>query len=47
MYCDIGYFVSIFCMVCVETLFLGTHTLSIRFDLKTGCDRVVPEPCQP
>jgi hypothetical protein len=25
-------------MVCVETWFLGTHTMSIRFGLKTGCD---------
>jgi hypothetical protein len=25
-------------MVCVEILFLGTHTMSIWFGLKTGCD---------
>jgi hypothetical protein len=33
-------------MVCVETLFLGTHTMNIQFGFKTECDIVASELCQ-
>jgi hypothetical protein len=36
IYCDIGYSVSLFCAVCVETRFLGTHITSILLALKLG-----------
>jgi hypothetical protein len=43
IYSDIGYSVSIFGTTYMETSFLGTHTMSIWFGLKIGCDRVVSE----